>query len=438
MVSNKAIAIVIVIWIFTIIFCTFEVLQKTEIITTKATATITTYVKPMSVLYTRFDKYSSGVDIEIKGYYFTPFGTLNLDIINSSNGSILNYPKNLTLDSSGNFVEILKTDNLTVGNYTIIAINLNNSILSKNKTFRLLLPYIGHGKIFDPFYGTVNLNMKVYDEYNNLVFTDDGEYDLLFEYGKVYNVHIIPINLPGIELIVLEWLVNQDDFTDMTGLDSIPVDYPDLTDDIHMDRLTGVMPLVTYNKLTIYFTHSSRPKLRLYKCLGWNFTARKCDGNWSFVKNITEGSTRTNITLYPGDPGFAIGAPPFCGDGIWDVGETLENCPEDYPVPPLIPRKRVSISYPTCDDGKQNQNESDIDCGGPCPPCDIGKKCRIDKDCESNYCYENICTATVKVEKPLIRLPVKIYAEQILLALLILLITIVILNAILKRRKKES
>lgn len=34
----------------------------------------------------------------------------------------------------------------------------------------------------------------------------------------------------------------------------------------------------------------------------------------------------------------------------------------------------VSITYspdPTCTDGKQNQKESDIDCGGPCVPCEL-------------------------------------------------------------------
>ncbi len=44
-----------------------------------------------------------------------------------------------------------------------------------------------------------------------------------------------------------------------------------------------------------------------------------------------------------------------------------------------------------CLDGEQNENETDIDCGGLCDGCPEGKKCNGDADCATNYCQEGIC-----------------------------------------------
>jgi len=46
-----------------------------------------------------------------------------------------------------------------------------------------------------------------------------------------------------------------------------------------------------------------------------------------------------------------------------------------------------------CSDGIKNQDETDVDCGGHCEPCDLGLRCLSDKDCKSNFCFEGICKA---------------------------------------------
>ncbi len=46
---------------------------------------------------------------------------------------------------------------------------------------------------------------------------------------------------------------------------------------------------------------------------------------------------------------------------------------------------------PRCDDGVQNGAETDIDCGGPCLPCDHGEACDQPSDCLSEVCMDNIC-----------------------------------------------
>ncbi len=54
---------------------------------------------------------------------------------------------------------------------------------------------------------------------------------------------------------------------------------------------------------------------------------------------------------------------------------------------------RVDISQEPgpCGDGEQNQNETDIDCGGDCDGCPEDRKCSTDADCATNYCQGNIC-----------------------------------------------
>lgn len=42
----------------------------------------------------------------------------------------------------------------------------------------------------------------------------------------------------------------------------------------------------------------------------------------------------------------------------------------------------------TCNDGETNGDETDVDCGGPCPACPDGSDCSVDDDCESMVCAE--------------------------------------------------
>jgi|GEM_PF-5023549 len=45
-----------------------------------------------------------------------------------------------------------------------------------------------------------------------------------------------------------------------------------------------------------------------------------------------------------------------------------------------------------CSDGIRNQGETDIDCGGPCPPCEEGRGCLRNVNCLSGFCFKGICT----------------------------------------------
>jgi hypothetical protein len=53
---------------------------------------------------------------------------------------------------------------------------------------------------------------------------------------------------------------------------------------------------------------------------------------------------------------------------------------------------------PSCFDGIKNQGESDIDCGGPCQPCELGKMCNADSGCMSGYCDPELKACTEQPE----------------------------------------
>ncbi|MEM9074678.1 MAG: hypothetical protein AAGE52_39650, partial [Myxococcota bacterium] len=68
--------------------------------------------------------------------------------------------------------------------------------------------------------------------------------------------------------------------------------------------------------------------------------------------------------------------------GLTDAGTS--DAGTDAALPDAGPRAR-------CDDGIQNGGESDIDCGGPCTPCDRGQRCVSFNDCRSELCNEGRC-----------------------------------------------
>ena len=48
---------------------------------------------------------------------------------------------------------------------------------------------------------------------------------------------------------------------------------------------------------------------------------------------------------------------------------------------------------PSCSDGIKNGNETDVDCGGTCPPCGTGQGCGVGADCTSGVCSGGTCQA---------------------------------------------
>ncbi|MBI5497711.1 MAG: hypothetical protein HY904_22075 [Deltaproteobacteria bacterium] len=92
-------------------------------------------------------------------------------------------------------------------------------------------------------------------------------------------------------------------------------------------------------------------------------------------------------------------ARPRCDDGIRNGDETgLDcggNCGSTCPVgAPCTASGDCSSGVcgagacrsATCVDGSLDGDETAVDCGGTCGPCDLGRACNVDLDCESRAC----------------------------------------------------
>lgn len=67
---------------------------------------------------------------------------------------------------------------------------------------------------------------------------------------------------------------------------------------------------------------------------------------------------------------------------------------------------QATACAPTCTDGKQNRDETDVDCGGSCAACTVGKVCALDRDCaRSGICQGLRCRAAISCAEVLARYP---------------------------------
>jgi hypothetical protein len=53
----------------------------------------------------------------------------------------------------------------------------------------------------------------------------------------------------------------------------------------------------------------------------------------------------------------------------------------------------------SCQNGAKDGSESDVDCGGSCPACPLGKACGMDSDCNSNHCLQSKCCMLTTYDK---------------------------------------
>jgi len=82
----------------------------------------------------------------------------------------------------------------------------------------------------------------------------------------------------------------------------------------------------------------------------------------------------------------ATGAEPATDSGT----DSLSSEPGTGTFPPPQP---TSTEGPVelCFDGVVDGDETDIDCGGSCPPCEPGAKCVEPKDCSTGACVGGLC-----------------------------------------------
>lgn len=77
---------------------------------------------------------------------------------------------------------------------------------------------------------------------------------------------------------------------------------------------------------------------------------------------------------------------PVCGDAVVEGDEVCDDGNTDD-----SDACTTLCAPPSCADGIQSGDESDIDCGGGCDPCVAGGTCRSDADCRNQACTAGIC-----------------------------------------------
>jgi len=76
-----------------------------------------------------------------------------------------------------------------------------------------------------------------------------------------------------------------------------------------------------------------------------------------------------------------------CGDGFTQEG--IEGC--DDANTDNTDACTELCAAPACDDGLLSGDESDLDCGGSCDPCQLGGDCAVDDDCSEGLCIGGSC-----------------------------------------------
>ncbi len=81
-----------------------------------------------------------------------------------------------------------------------------------------------------------------------------------------------------------------------------------------------------------------------------------------------------------------------CKPGRKRCGKVCRQCCTGADCPSGACRKGRCLPA-SCADGRRNGDETDVDCGGSCPPCADGKVCAGNGDCAGGHCCGGTCRA---------------------------------------------
>lgn len=127
----------------------------------------------------------------------------------------------------------------------------------------------------------------------------------------------------------------------------------------------------------------------------------ECKGDRDCAPGLLCDTVGSCVLPGQSDGGVAI---PSCVNGKQDQGETgidcgggCGKCDGDPCSKPLDCASNVCqglvCQAPSCGDGLQNGTESDVDCGGGCPKCPPTKGCWTSNDCTTGSCVGGSCNA---------------------------------------------
>lgn len=118
--------------------------------------------------------------------------------------------------------------------------------------------------------------------------------------------------------------------------------------------------------------------------------AQNSVGLWS--ANKTSNSLEVDLSLAPAscrnDKKDGSETDIDCGGSCSGCG-IGEDCSDDDDCRSDYCNSRGKCATPSCDDGIKNGEETDVDCGGDCTSCEVGDSCENDGDCKSLNCDNN-------------------------------------------------
>ncbi len=103
------------------------------------------------------------------------------------------------------------------------------------------------------------------------------------------------------------------------------------------------------------------------------------------VAEQCDGSGNVTVTNEPSDTPCSTE-----GGAVCDGSGTCVPCSTDEQCSPEVCINGQCVE-PTCDDGLTNGDETDVDCGGPCPPCPLSAACLRASDCVQGVCACGTC-----------------------------------------------
>jgi len=108
-----------------------------------------------------------------------------------------------------------------------------------------------------------------------------------------------------------------------------------------------------------------------------------------------EGNVGKEVLSCSGGDCFIVEYSCTGSEGNWEVKTETKKCVDlGYTGCINGACNGTPIPEESCSDNIENQDETDVDCGGSCPACENGDNCNEDSDCESSYCNPNNICAT--------------------------------------------
>jgi hypothetical protein len=90
-------------------------------------------------------------------------------------------------------------------------------------------------------------------------------------------------------------------------------------------------------------------------------------------------------------------------DGVYACAPLPTQCPPGFQcetdqrcrrAPPIDASVPPTGDMSLCKSGALDGDESDVDCGGSCPGCEVGRLCKVDADCATGTCTVEHCDLT--------------------------------------------